>query len=154
MRLRALGGAVAVVAIAAITPLYVADLYLQRAEGSESPRVALRNLERAQEINPVDPWLARREAELALWSGAWPRAREAYRRAIRLNPEHYAPYYQLAQLNEGLGAREKALSLYRKASSLNPLNKEVKRHLTQLEKEMAVDRSVAADGGGAGESGD
>jgi tetratricopeptide (TPR) repeat protein len=93
----------------------------------------------------VDYWAARQEAELALF-GAWVRAEESYRRAIRLNPEHYEPYHQLAQLKEGLGEREEALTLYRKAHSLNPLDERVKGRLTQLENEMAGDESATPDG--------
>jgi tetratricopeptide (TPR) repeat protein len=141
-----LGGAVvAVAAIAAIAPLYVAELYAQSSEEAQRPRVALRAVERAQSINPVDPWLARREAELALWSGAFGRAEGAYRRAIQLNPEHYAPYYQLAQLKEGLGERKDALSLYREASALNPLDEQVEGSLRELEKAMSGKETAAPD---------
>jgi tetratricopeptide (TPR) repeat protein len=143
--LRAAGAVVAVVAVAAIAPLYLADLYLQSGREAQDPRVALRAVERAQSINPVDYWAARQEAELALFGGAWARAEESYRRAIRLNPEHYEPYYQLAQLKEGLGAREEALSLYRKAHSLNPLDEQIEGRLTQLEKKMAGDESATPD---------
>jgi tetratricopeptide (TPR) repeat protein len=136
---------VAVAAVAAIAPLHLADLYLQSSKEAQNPRAAFRAAERAQSVNPVDYWAARREAELALFNGAWVRAEESYRRAIRLNPEHYEPYYQLAQLKEALGEREEALSLYRRASALNPLEEEVEGRLAQLEGEMAGDESATPD---------
>ena len=134
---RVVGVGVAVAAIAAITPLYVSNLYLQRSEAAQSPQTALRALYKAQEANPVDPRLPQREAELALRMGDTARAEEAYRRAVRLNPEHFAPYYLLGLLKEKAGADEQALALYRKAMSLNPLDKDVRRRLTELEAETA-----------------
>jgi hypothetical protein len=145
--LRAVGAGVAVAAIAAIVPLYLADLYLQRSEVTEDPWVAIQAVERAQEFNPVDPWMAQREAELALRIGDWSRAEDAYRRAARLNPEHYVPYYLLALLNEKQGAHGEALSLYRKASFRNPLDEEIKKNATQLETEAAKGESTASDNG-------
>ncbi len=135
--LRAAGAGLAVAMIAAIAPLYVADLYLQESEASEgNPWVALMAVERAQKANPVNPWLAQREAELAWRIGDWPRVEHSYRRAIRLNPEHFAPYYLLAVFLEKRGELEEALSLYRKASSLNPLDEDVKTRLTRIEAQL------------------
>jgi O-antigen ligase len=135
--LRVAGAAIAVAMIAAITPLYVADLYMQQSKASEeNPWVALQAVERAQKFDPVNPWLAQREAELAWRIGDWPRVEHSYRRAIQLNPEHYAPYYLLAVFSERRGKLEEALSLYRKASSLNPLDEDVKGHLTRVETRM------------------
>ncbi len=133
--LRVVGAGIAVAAVVAVVPLYVADLHLQRSEATENRQVALQTLSKAQQANPLDPRLPQREAELALRTGDTARAEDAYRRAIGLNPEHFAPYYLLAQLKEKMGADEEALALYRKALSLNPLDKEVKRRLVELQTE-------------------
>jgi tetratricopeptide (TPR) repeat protein len=143
--LRVAGAGFAVVLIAAIAPLYVADLYLQQSEASEeNPRVALQAVERAQDINPVNPWLAQREAELAWQVGDWPRVEDAYRRAVRLNPEHYAPYYLLGVFFEQRGKHKEALPLYRKATSLNPLDEEVKGRLKRLETKVSDSKPPAS----------
>jgi hypothetical protein len=151
--LRAAGAGLAVVLIAAITPLYVADLYLQQSKSGapENPWVALQAVERAQTFNPVDPWLLQREAQLAWRIGDWPRVEQSYRRAIQLNSEHYAPYYLLAVFSEQRGKFKEALSLYRKASSLNPLDEDVKQRLTRLETKMSEGRpSAPSNNGNAG----
>jgi tetratricopeptide (TPR) repeat protein len=147
--LRAAGAGLALAMIAAITPLYVADLYLQESEASEeNPWVALLAVERAQKVNPVNPWLAQREAELAWQIGDWPRVEHSYRNAIRLNPEHYAPYYLLAVFSERRGKLEQALSLYRRASYLNPLDQDIKERLKRAETRMGEDGPAAPSGGG------
>ena len=135
--LRTVGVAVAVTTVVAVLPLYVADRHLQRSEATQDPQVAMQALYQARRANPVDPLLAQREAELALRTGDTARAEDAYRRTARLNPEHFAPYYLLALLKEQQGARGEALELYRKALSLNPLDKDVRRHVTELESETS-----------------
>lgn len=143
--LRAAGAVLAVVMIAAITPLYIADLYLQQSKSAapDNPWVALQAVERAQTFNPVNPWLPQREAALAWQIGDWPRVERAYRTAIRLNPEHYTPYYLLAVFSEQRGRLKEALPLYRKALSLNPLDKDVKERLIRLETRLDRGRPAA-----------
>lgn len=131
--LQAAGSLIAVIAIIIAVPLFLGDFYLQRSESAEDPRVALGAIERAQVFNPLDPGLPEREAELAIEVEDWPRVRDSYSRAIRLNPEHYGPYYLLGLFNEKVGEREEALRLYRKASALNPLDEDIDRHIRQLE---------------------
>lgn len=131
--LQAAGSVIAVIAVIIALPLFLGDFYSQRSESAEDPRVALRAIERAQVFNPLDPGLPQREAELAIEVEDWSRVRDSYSQAIRLNPEHYGPYYLLGLFNEKLGEREEALRLYRKASTLNPLDEEIERHISQLE---------------------
>jgi hypothetical protein len=133
--LRLVGAGVAALAVAAVAPLYIADRYLTQSYATANPWMALMAVEQAQRFNPVDPYLPRRKAELALQIGDWPRAEEAYRRSIQLNPEHYASYSLLAFFYEEEGEPEKALSLYRKALVLNPLDKELNRRVARLEAE-------------------
>lgn len=127
--------AAALLVAAVVAPLYAADLYLARSQATENPWVALESVERAQAFNPVDPRLFQREAELAIVIGDWPRVREAYGEAIRLNPEHYAPYALFARFYEGGGEPEEALSLYRQALALNPLDEELQQSVERLEAE-------------------
>lgn len=131
--LRLVGAGAAVLAMAVVVPLYVADRYLAHSYATANPRVALEAVESAQRYNPFDPQLPQREAALAMQIGDWPRAEEAYRMAIRSNPEHYAPYTLLARSFEQRGETEKALSLYRKASALNPLDEELQESIERLE---------------------
>jgi hypothetical protein len=133
--LRLVGAGIAVLAVAAVAPLYIADRYLTQSYATANPWVALTAVERAQKFNPVDPHLPQREADLALQIGDWPRAEDAYRRSIRLNPEHYAPYELLAFFHEEGGEPEKALSLYREALLLNPLDKELNQRVARLRAE-------------------
>lgn len=111
----------------------MADRYVAQSHTTSNWRAALTTVERAQDFNPVDPRLRQREAELASRAGEWSRAEDAYREAIRLNPEHYEPYYSLAQHYETRGKLERALSSYRKALSLNPLDAEINRRMEGVE---------------------
>jgi tetratricopeptide (TPR) repeat protein len=131
--LRAIGAGVALLTVVVVAPLYVADRYLTKSYATENPWVALEMVERAQTYNPVNPQLPQREAELAIRIGDWPRAKQAYERAIRLNPEHYAPYTLLAKLHEQRGEPEEALSLYRQALTLNPLEEELSESVRRIE---------------------
>lgn len=117
--------AAAVLAVMAVAPLYVAQLYLDKSEAESNPWLAIRMVEQAQRYNPVDPRLPQREAELWAQIGDWPRAIGSYERALRLNPEHYAPRALLAGFYEGHGEPERALPLYKEASRLNPLDGEL-----------------------------
>jgi hypothetical protein len=130
---RSLGVGLAVIVMVTVTPLYIADRYLALGEATASPWIALQYVERAQTFAPVDPLLPQREAELALRTDDWSRAEESYRRAIQLNPEHYAPYELLARFYEERGQPAKALPLYRKASDLNPLDKGIQRRVARLQ---------------------
>ncbi len=135
--LRAVAAGVAVLAIVVVTPLYLADRLVAQSEAADNPQAGLGYMELAQRFNPTDPSLAQREGELALQTGDWDRAEHSYSRAIRLDPENYAPYYLYALLCEKRGDYEDALRLYRKASSLNPLDEEVDKRLSQFEKKIA-----------------
>lgn len=131
--LRMCGIGIAVLATLVIAPLYVADRYLAQSNAASNPGKALAAVEQAQSYNPLDPRLPQREAELALRSDDFERAEEAYQRAIRLNPEHYAPYVLLAETYEDSGQFEKSFVYYRKALALNPLDKDLDRALTRLQ---------------------
>jgi Tfp pilus assembly protein PilF len=111
----------------------MADYYLQQGKATESLRLGLEAVEKAQRFNPVDANLQRQEAELALQIGDLSRSREAYHKATQLNPKHYAPYDLLAFFYQQSGQPEKALPLYCKALSLNPLDEELARRIEQLE---------------------
>jgi tetratricopeptide (TPR) repeat protein len=126
------GVVVAALVVVAIAPLYIADRNLAQSYATTNPHVALTAVERAQKFSPADPYLPQREAELATQIGDWSRAKDAYHRSIRLNPEHFAPYELMASFYERRGESEKALSLYRKALALNPLDKQLHREVAQL----------------------
>jgi hypothetical protein len=88
--LRLVGIGAPLVAVVVVVPLYAADrCLLAQSYATENPWEALETVESAQRVNPVDPQLQQREAELAIQIGAWPRVMRAYAEAIRLNPEHY-----------------------------------------------------------------
>jgi len=131
---RLTGAVVAIVAICVVIPLYVASYYLAQSQATTNPRMGLEAVEKAQRFNPVDQQLRQREAELALRTSDWPRVEEAYREAIRLDPEHYAPRALLALFFEERGEPGKALPLYREASELNPLDEELDRKVAELER--------------------
>ena len=130
--LRLVGAVVAALAVVAVTPLYIADRNLAQSYATADPQVALTAVERAQRLNPVDPYLPQREAELAMQIEDWSRAKDAYHRSIQLNREHFAPYELMASFYERRGETEKALSLYRKALTLNPLDEQLHREVAQL----------------------
>ncbi|AHY47013.1 O-Antigen ligase [Rubrobacter radiotolerans] len=137
VRLAGLG--IAVLALAAIGPLFVSNLYAQRAAAGsqENPWTSLRDLERAQLFDPANSSLARREGDLAYSIGDLPRASQAYARAVELNPEYYANYAVLGGFYERLGQPERALELYRQSRELNPLDPDLRlaeeRALQQVE---------------------
>lgn len=131
--LKLAGVGLAVLAFATITPIYAAHVLKERAQNEDNPWVALQNLERAQAMNPLDPELARREGDLALTIGDVPRATQSYARAIRLNPEHYAPYSVLGGLYEQIGQEERATELYQRSLQLNPLDPTLQENVARIE---------------------
>lgn len=131
--LRVAGCGIAVLMVVTVAPIYLSDRYVEQSLASTEPRSALANIEKAQSFYPVNPRLAQREAELAAQAGDWPRATQASARAIRLNPEHYAPYAFSASLHERRGRSEEALALSQKALELNPLEPGLKETVSRLE---------------------
>lgn len=134
--LRAAGIGIAMLMMTTVAPIYVSDRYVEQSLASTNPRAALENIERAQDFYPLNSRLAQREAELAAQIEDWPRATQAYDRAIRLNPEHYAPYALSASFHERRGRAEEALALYRKALKLNPLEPELKESVSRLQRRV------------------
>jgi O-antigen ligase len=134
---RAVGAGVAMLVIIAIVPLYATERYLVQSRDAlitmNNPWVALEAVESAQWFNPVNPQLAQREGRLRTLIGDWPQAEEAYREAIRENPEHYVPYVFLARLHEQTGETEEALEAYRQALALNPLDEQLNQEVSQFE---------------------
>src|SRR3712207_6377898 len=98
--LRLIGAGAAVLAVAAVAPLFVSDRYLEYSRSTTDPGEAMEAVERAQRLNPFSPELRQREAELAVRAGDWDRAEDALQDAVRLNPEHYVQYEVLAGLHE------------------------------------------------------
>lgn len=137
--LRLAGVGLAVLTLATIGPLYAADRIKERAQAQENPLLALQGLEQAQAANPLDPNLARLEGDLALQIGDIPRATQSYARAIRLNPEHYAPYAVLGGLYEQIGQTERAASLYQKSLQLNPLEPALQENAARVEAQLSED---------------
>lgn len=133
--LRLAGVGLAALAFATVTPLYLAHNLQESALAEENPWVAMRQLEYAQTLNPLDPALPREEANFALSIGDVPRATQAYARAIELNPEHYAPYTILGRLYEDIGRTQDAEELYERAFQLNPLDGEMQENLSRIENE-------------------
>lgn len=130
---RAAGVTVGVLALAAIVPLYASDLYLQRSYDATSAARALPLVERAQALNPVNPRLFTREAELAIETGDWERVERAYADAIRLNPDHYETYMFKADYHKRRGEANKALELYREAYSRNPQDPALRQEIANLD---------------------
>ena len=130
--IRLVGAGFALISIAAVAPLYVADRYLAQSQTITNPKTSLQAVENAQKFNPVDPQLRQREAELLMKIGDWPGAARAYEEEMRLNPQHYVPYALLATFYEKMGEPDKALPLYQKASDLNPLDPDLKREVSKL----------------------
>src|SRR5215211_5274029 len=130
--LRLVGAGAAALALAAVAPLYAADLYLTQSRTSTDADEALEAVERAQRFNPASPELYQQEAGLALKSGDWEWAEDELQEAVRLNPEHYHQYEVLAQFYELRGDTEAALSYYREALALNPLDSDLERSVAEL----------------------
>lgn len=129
-----LGGAgLAVLALLVVTPLFIADRGLTQSFATEDPKLALASVEGAQRYNPLDSRLALREAEVSKLSGEWDRAEEAYKRAIQLNPKHYAPYAMLAESYQVRGRTEEASRYYQKAIALNPLDYRLRQAFKRLQ---------------------
>jgi uncharacterized membrane protein (UPF0127 family) len=76
--------------------------------------------------------LPRREAELAIQAGEPARVREAYKKAIDLNPYNYAPYVLLANFYDQRAEPDRALPLYQQALALNPLDADLGRQTMRL----------------------
>ncbi len=143
--LKLAGVGLAVLTFATVEPLYAADRLQENAEAEENPWLALRRLERAQTINPLDPNLARLEGDLALQVGDVPRATQSYARTIHLNPEHYAPYAVLGGLYEQIGQDERAMRLYQKSLQLNPLDPELQENVERAEGRLSGEPAGSGD---------
>lgn len=129
---RVLGIGAAAVLAATILPLYAADRYLAQSLGAQDAGEALAAARRAEAFNPLDQWPRRREAEVAAATGDRERAADTLGAAIRLNPEHYAPYVLMARHYEREGDAGQALRLYQTALALNPLSTELNRQAIGL----------------------
>jgi len=140
--LRLVGVGVAVLAIAAVAPLYIADRYLEQSYSAAGPGEALAAVERAQRFNPVDPELFEEEAELAMQLGDWERAEDAYQNAIRLSPQDPRPYALLAEAHEQRDDPDAALLFYREALALNPLDRILNLQVLKLWAQIPVQRSL------------
>ena len=130
--LRVGGVGLAVLALLVFAPLFVADHGLAQSVTTENSKAALAAVESAQKYNPLETRLAQREAEVAKAAGDWGRAENAYKRAIRLNPEHYAPYAILAESYTVRGRTGEALRYYQMAHALNPLDTELNQQIKRL----------------------
>lgn len=144
--LRLAGVGIVVLTLATIGPLYVADRIQESASADDNPWVSLEKIENAQTFNPLDPDLARQEADLAVSIGDPPRATQAYARATQLDPEHYAPYAVLGGLYEQLGQPGRALTLYRQALQLSPLDPGIQENLERLEEQRSEEEAEDEDG--------
>lgn len=114
------------------TPLRFGSLsaaQLRRDERGKSSTL----VERAQALNPVNPRLFTREAELAIETGDWERVERAYADAIRLNPDHYETYMFKADYHKRRGEANKALELYREAYSRNPQDPALRQEIANLD---------------------
>ncbi len=130
--LRAAGMGAAALAIAAVAPLYISDRYLAQTYETANPAEAMVFAERAQRFDPLSHLMQRREGELAIQLGNLDRAEAALEEAIRLNPEHYAPYALSASFYEQRDRPVEALEMYQKALALNPLSSDLNRQAIQL----------------------
>jgi hypothetical protein len=130
--LRLVAAGAAVLAVAAVAPLYAADRYAAQSRSTEDSSEGLEAVEHAQSFNPFSPELHQREAELAIREADWDRAEDALQDAVQLNPDHYVQYEALAQLHELRGDTDGALSYYREALALNPLDPNLDRRVAEL----------------------
>ena len=130
--LRAAGLAAAALAAAVVVPLYTASSYLEQSYSASSPEKALAAVSKAGKLNPLDPAVPERRAELSLESGDWNQVERSYEREIGLNPDSYAPYMYMGAFYERRGRLDKALIYYRKASALNPLDAGLEKHVERL----------------------
>lgn len=147
--LRAAGMGAAALAIAAVAPLYISDRYLAQTYETANPAEAMVFAERAQMFDPLSHLMQRREAELAIQLGNLDRAGQALEEAIRLNPEHYAPYALSASFHEQRDRPAEALEMYQQALALNPLSSDLNRQAIQLLPRAAGQTATArlVDGG-------
>lgn len=150
--LRAGAAGAAVLAVLVVAPPYASDRYLARSYATAAnPWMALEAAQDARWFDPPSPQPPQREAELRAQIGDWPRVERAYRDAIRLNPEHYAPYALLARSHEQRGEPEEALRWYRQALELDPLDEELQESVRRLEGQ-AGGGEEGEGGGGGGEA--
>lgn len=125
-------GALVVLALSTIAP-YLSDLYINksREELSSDPQVAIADLNRAHDLNPLDNFPLLRKGFIQSVTGDSQGALASYREAADLRPEDYASHYLIAQLeatrNPGLAQNE-----IRVALELNPLDAKVRQLATRL----------------------
>jgi tetratricopeptide (TPR) repeat protein len=123
---------IAVLVAVAIASLYVADTYLRQSYAAGGTHEALVAVERSMTFDPLDPRASGREAEVAARAGYDDRAEAAYRRQIRSNPRHFAPYSLFGDFRRSRGGRAEALALYERALELNPLDENLNRAVDEL----------------------
>ena len=124
--------AISLLTICAVVPLYAADAFLRQSYTAGTTRGALVAVERSAVFNPLDPRTPRRESEVAARAGYEGRAEDAYRRLIRANPGHFAPYVLFGDYRQARGDRMQALTLYERALERNPLDENLNRSVDRL----------------------
>jgi hypothetical protein len=116
------GGAIlAAAAVSCFMPLLAARLVEHAARtGDGDPRAALRDLDRARDLNPLSPVPDLVAGQIAQRAGDPSRARRAFERALAREPRDWYAGVQLALLDLAAGRRQAALRRLRAADALSP----------------------------------
>lgn len=116
------GCAIVLLATVTILPVYVAGRDVRRASAQwpGDPATAFRRLDRARALNPLDARPSVVEGIVAAELGRLPRARTAFTRAARREPEDWLAPYQLGLLAARSGDRAEAGRQLLLARARNP----------------------------------
>jgi hypothetical protein len=115
------GAGLGVAAVSLVFP-WLAAIEVHRAQSSwaVSPPAAYRQLELAEDLNPLSPQAAVTSGTIALRVGDTNRAVRAFRRALDREPRNAYAVLELGAIASARGERPQALSLLRRAAALNP----------------------------------
>lgn len=117
-------GALAVLCLALVLPLWVSERHLARAAAEIDPAPALAQARAAERWNPLSIAPLQLEAEILLGAGDLAGAERALREAIRAEPRRFEPWVQLGDVYALAGLPEAARAADARVEALNPLLRE------------------------------
>ena len=108
---------------------------------------AISKLEQTKKIAPRDFGLAFQLGILYWRKNELQKAKGEFERAIKLNPNYSNAHYMLGLTYDKIGERKKAISEFEKVEKANPKNKEVKKILENLRKELPALEGIGTSSG-------
>lgn len=112
----------------------LAQVYIGEGNAAGAAQV----LQEVEAAYPGDSALAYQIGVFYYQNGDLGHATDAFARAVALDPNYANAHYFLGQIYERQGARDKALTEYQKVLATNPSNADIKKLVSDLEREISA----------------